>query len=87
MGRPPRTHPSAGLAYTRSGAVVYNHPSYGPQQAMRPVQARVLTAKTRKRRYKRRPVLGVAGIAYEDEAESMEDNTRGVEYLDPSIPG
>jgi hypothetical protein len=84
---PPRTHPSAGLAYTRSGAILYNHPSYGPQQAMRPVEARVLTAKTRKRRYKRRPVFGVAGIAYEDEIDSMEDNTRGVEYLDPSIPG
>ncbi|GAM36954.1 hypothetical protein EIK77_003437 [Talaromyces pinophilus] len=84
---PPRTHPSAGLAYTRSGAMLYNHPSYGPQQAMRPVEARVLTAKTRKRRYKRRPVFGVAGIAYEDQTESAQDSARGVEYLDPSIPG
>lgn len=85
---PPRTHPSAGLAYSRSGAIISNHPQYGPQQAMRPVEARVLAAKTRKRRYKRRPVLGVGGIAYEDdERESSEDSLRGLEYLDPSIPG
>lgn len=84
---PPRTHPSAGLAYTRSGAMIYNHPSFGPQQNMRPVEARCLSAKTRKRRHKRRPVLGVGGIAFEDEADSPEDHLRGLEYLDPSIPG
>ena len=85
---PPRTHPSAGLAYSRSGAILYNHPSYGPQQTMRPVEARVLSPRTKKRRYKRRPVLGVAGIAYEDDHHStQDDSTKGLEYLDPSIPG
>lgn len=84
---PPRTHPSAGLAYSRSGALISNHPSFGPQQNMRPVEARVLIAKTRKRRHKRRAVLGVGGIVYEDEADSPEDPLRGLEYLDPSIPG
>jgi Mitochondrial ribosomal protein subunit. len=28
---PPKTHPSAGLSYTRSHALLYNHPKYGPQ--------------------------------------------------------
>jgi Mitochondrial ribosomal protein subunit len=84
---PPRTHPSAGLAYTRSGAFISNHPSFGPQQNMRPVEARCLIAKTRKRKHKRRAVLGVGGIAYEDETDSSEDHLRGIEYLDPSMPG
>lgn len=84
---PPKTHPSAGLAYTRSGALISNHPSFGPQQSMRPVEARCLIAKTRKRRHRRRAVLGVGGIVYEDEYDNPEDVMRGLEYLDPSIPG
>ncbi|KAH8691188.1 mitochondrial ribosomal protein subunit-domain-containing protein [Talaromyces proteolyticus] len=84
---PPRTHPSAGLAYTRSGAILHNHPSFGPQIAMRPVEARCLVPKTKKRKSKRRAVMGVAGITYEDAADELDDSIRGLEYLDPSIPG
>jgi hypothetical protein len=84
---PPRTHPSAGLAYSRSGALVYNHPSYGPQLRERPVEARCLGSKSRKRRTRRRAVLGVGGMVLEDETDNSDDHLRGLEYLDPSIPG
>ncbi|CRG86758.1 hypothetical protein PISL3812_03769 [Talaromyces islandicus] len=84
---PPRTHPSAGLAYSRSGALVYNHPSYGPQLSERPIEARCLGSKTRKRRTRRRAVLGVGGMVLEDEKDMSDDHLRGLEYLDPTIPG
>lgn len=84
---PPRTHPSAGLAYSRSGALLYNHPSYGPQEYERPVEARCLGSKTRKRRTRRRAVLGVGGMVLEDGTDGTDDHLRGLEYLDPTIPG
>lgn len=84
---PPRTHPSAGLAYSRSGAMVYNHPSYGPQLRERPVEARCLGSKSRRRRTRRRAVLGVGGMVLEDETDNSDDHLRGLEYLDPTIPG
>jgi hypothetical protein len=42
---PPKTHPSAGLGYTRSSAYLVNHPIYGPQKTKAPIQARVLMPK------------------------------------------
>ncbi len=42
---PPKTHPSAGLAYSLTNAYTYNHPVWGPQKQQRPVQARVVMPK------------------------------------------
>ncbi|CAL3967331.1 hypothetical protein PZA11_003665 [Diplocarpon coronariae] len=39
---PPKTHPSAGLAYSLTNAYTYNHPVHGPQREHRPVPARVV---------------------------------------------
>ncbi|KAK2624441.1 hypothetical protein QTJ16_006391 [Diplocarpon rosae] len=39
---PPKTHPSAGLAYSLSNAYTYNHPVHGPQKEHQPVPARVI---------------------------------------------
>ncbi len=42
---PPKTHPSAGLAYSRTSQHLHNHPVYGPQRNKPPVQARVVMPK------------------------------------------
>jgi Mitochondrial ribosomal protein subunit len=55
---PPRTHPSAGLSYYRSGAHVSNHAAFGPQQYNPPVVARVLKPNIRKKQGN----LGIAGF-------------------------
>lgn len=55
---PPRTHPSAGLSYYRSGAHVSNHPIFGPQQSNPPVVARVLKPSIRRKTGD----IGIAGF-------------------------
>ena len=42
---PPSTHPSAGLAYSRTSQYLYNHPSFGPQQNKAPMKARIVMPK------------------------------------------
>ena len=42
---PPKTHPSAGLAYIRTSQYIYNHPVFGPQKEKAPVKARVVMPK------------------------------------------
>ncbi|KAN0096194.1 Mitochondrial ribosomal protein MRP51 [Hyaloscypha variabilis] len=42
---PPKTHPSAGLAYARTSQYIYNHPTFGPQQNKPPVKGRVVMPK------------------------------------------
>ncbi len=42
---PPKTHPSAGLAYSRTLQHIYNHPVWGPQKHKPPVKARVVMPK------------------------------------------
>ncbi|TAQ83366.1 hypothetical protein B7494_g8303 [Chlorociboria aeruginascens] len=42
---PPKTHPSAGLAYSRSSSYLFNHPTYGPQKTHPPVHARIVLPK------------------------------------------
>ncbi|KAF2091461.1 hypothetical protein K490DRAFT_4044, partial [Saccharata proteae CBS 121410] len=58
---PPRTHPSAGLSYLRSDALMENHPVLGPRENPTPVEGRILMSKTSAdlRSYGR---VGVAGI-------------------------
>ncbi|QSZ30339.1 hypothetical protein DSL72_004861 [Monilinia vaccinii-corymbosi] len=56
---PPKTHPSAGLSYTRSNRWIYNHALYGPQAHPPPVQARIVMPKNASGSM---PVLGVGGV-------------------------
>jgi hypothetical protein len=39
---PPKTHPSAGLAYSRTANTLSNHPLFGPQNSKSPVEARIV---------------------------------------------
>ena len=58
---PPKTHPSAGLAYSRTDAITFNHPIYGPQRQKPPVEARiVMPNNTIVGAFA--PVLGVGGV-------------------------
>ncbi len=70
---PPKTHPSAGLTYLRTAAVLDNHPVLGPQAQPTPVQARVLSA----RGGGGTSILGVAGVAAEDRVHSSFANREG----------
>ncbi|KAL1986831.1 hypothetical protein VTN96DRAFT_5484 [Rasamsonia emersonii] len=87
---PPKTHPSAGLTYTRSHAMLYNHPKFGPQAYQRPVEARILLPKKRHKGRMSRAIVGVGGIASEDlNAMTFADQTGppGLAFFDASIPG
>ncbi|KAI5207952.1 hypothetical protein E4T42_06810 [Aureobasidium subglaciale] len=59
---PPSTHPSAGLSYLQSSAIVNNHPIYGPQADREPVQARVLKPKDSNRNRDNRADVGLGGF-------------------------
>lgn len=87
---PPKTHPSAGLSYMRSHAMIYNHPAFGPQANRRPVQARVLMPRKRQKGRSQRPIIGVAGFAHED-LNSMtfadHNGPLGLAFFDATIPG
>ncbi|KAK9639570.1 hypothetical protein V6Z98_000788 [Aspergillus fumigatus] len=87
---PPKTHPSAGLSYTRSHALIYNHPKFGPQAYQRPVQARILRPKGRFKGKTSKAIAGVGGIAVED-LNAMtfieQGSPAGLGYFDASIPG
>lgn len=39
---PPPSHPSGGISYLRTGAVMQNHPVYGPQSRRSPVLSRIV---------------------------------------------
>ncbi|PKX98840.1 mitochondrial 37S ribosomal protein bS1m [Aspergillus novofumigatus IBT 16806] len=84
------THPSAGLSYTRSHALIYNHPKFGPQAYQRPVQARILRPKGRFKGKTSKAIAGVGGIAVED-LNAMtfieQGSPAGLGYFDASIPG
>lgn len=56
---PPKTHPSAGLSYSRTAARVHNHPEFGPQSHKSPVEARILLPRVRNTTV---PILGVGGF-------------------------
>jgi hypothetical protein len=87
---PPKTHPSAGLSYTRSHALTYNHPEHGPQAYQRPVEARILRPKGRFRGRVSRAIAGVGGIAVEDlNAMTFIDQGTppGLTFFDATIPG
>ncbi|KFY21722.1 hypothetical protein V493_07171 [Pseudogymnoascus sp. VKM F-4281 (FW-2241)] len=71
---PPKTHPSAGLSYLRTGAHISNHPVYGPQQDHAPVQGRVILPKNAAVG-SFAPKLGVAGVVVDIPTSSDYFNT------------
>ncbi|TVY88547.1 37S ribosomal protein, mitochondrial [Lachnellula willkommii] len=42
---PPKTHPSAGLSYSRTNSTLFNHPVFGPQSSKSPIEARIISPK------------------------------------------
>ncbi|KKK14596.1 hypothetical protein ARAM_005838 [Aspergillus rambellii] len=87
---PPRTHPSAGLSYARSHALIYNHPQHGPQTYQRPVEARILRPKGRFKGKTSKAIAGVGGIAVEDlNAMTFVEQgaPAGLASFDATIPG
>lgn len=42
LAGPPPSHPSGGISYLRTGAVMQNHPVYGPQSRRSPVLSRIV---------------------------------------------
>lgn len=58
---PPKTHPSAGLGYSRTSAYISNHAVHGPQKHKTPIPARVVMPKNAAVG-SFQPVLGVGGF-------------------------
>ncbi|KAL3475825.1 mitochondrial ribosomal protein MRP51 [Aspergillus californicus] len=90
LGGPPRTHPSAGLSYSRTHSLLYNHPKYGPQTHQRPVEARILRPKGKFRGRTSKAIAGIGGIAVEDVnsvAFSEPNPPAGMAAFDATIPG
>lgn len=89
---PPKTHPSAGLSYLRSGAYISNHPLYGPQADATPVEGRVIMPKNAAVG-SFAPKLGVAGIVTDvpTSADFMTHgghmNRRGGRFATDKVPG
>lgn len=67
-GGPPMMHPSGGLSYLRTHAVLSNHPLLGPQAKLAPVQARVLMPRQSSTGQGSTAKLGVAGVVTDDTA-------------------
>ncbi|PGH21405.1 hypothetical protein AJ80_03322 [Polytolypa hystricis UAMH7299] len=87
---PPVTHPSAGLSYLRTGALVDNHASFGPQIHSKPAIARILKPKRRQNGSTFKAVAGVAGVVTEDiNAHAFREinGPSGISDLDPYAPG
>ncbi|EEH19712.1 hypothetical protein PABG_01971 [Paracoccidioides brasiliensis Pb03] len=87
---PPKTHPSAGLSYLRTGAQIDNHPVVGPQKFSRPFQARILRPKRRFRGTAYKAVVAVGGIVAEDvnsHAFREQNGPGGISDFDPDVPG
>ncbi|KAH0289953.1 hypothetical protein M436DRAFT_70742 [Aureobasidium namibiae CBS 147.97] len=59
---PPSTHPSAGLSYLLTNAIVNNHPKYGPQSDREPVEARVLRTSEGNRSRDTKANVGLGGF-------------------------
>ena len=93
---PPKTHPSAGLAYSRTAAHTFNHPTWGPQKYNPPLPARVVMPKGAATGYFA-PVLGVGGFVVDiptgsgAESFNISGTTTTSKYFNrakpPPIPG
>ncbi|KAI5858467.1 mitochondrial ribosomal protein MRP51 [Tricharina praecox] len=71
INKPPSTHPSAGLHYTRSNAYAYNDPELGPQQAKKEVPGRRLGWQPATGQ-----VAGIAGVVAKVQRNSMRTTPR-----------
>ncbi|TKA31359.1 hypothetical protein B0A50_02204 [Salinomyces thailandicus] len=81
---PPSTHPSAGLSYLRTNAVMENHPLHGPQAQRAPVLSRVVRARNAVTGTEHQAKLGVGGVVASDPLSSSTSfSGRGV----PKAPG
>jgi hypothetical protein len=84
---PPKTHPSAGLSYSRTASHTFNHPLYGPQKYPPPVQARVVMPKAAATG-NFAPVLGVGGFTVNVPAGEIEAfHVRPKGNMTAQIPG
>lgn len=63
---PPSTHPSAGLSYLRTEAVMENHPIHGPQAHRSPILSRVVRPRNAVNGTDHQAKLGVGGIVTND---------------------
>ncbi|KAK4199449.1 mitochondrial ribosomal protein MRP51 [Triangularia verruculosa] len=85
---PPKTHPSAGLSYIRTGAYMENHPVYGPQKEHKPVEARVLRPRSSQHHSAK---LGIAGFVSESQAGDNIHNQKSgkspLRHFDPELQG
>ena len=87
---PPVTHPSGGLSYLRTSMYMPNHPVYGPQKNLKPVEARILAP--------RRAIIGavaakvgVAGFIVNPPSGDTASNSKATKDLfsriDPNLRG
>ncbi|KAI7486721.1 hypothetical protein KC351_g3111 [Hortaea werneckii] len=63
---PPSTHPSAGLSYLRTEAIMENHPVHGPQAHRSPILSRVVRPRNAATGTDHQAKLGVGGIVTND---------------------
>jgi len=87
---PPATHPSAGMSYLRTSMYMDNHPVYGPQKQLPPVEARIL--RPRRQALGMVARLGVAGLIVNTPLGDTAFNSRsgqGALYdkIDPTLEG
>ncbi|KAL2834317.1 NAD(P)-binding protein [Aspergillus cavernicola] len=81
---------AAGLSYSRTHALAYNHPTHGPQIFQRPVEARILRPKGKFKNKVSKALAGVGGIAVEDlNAMTFAEQGAppGLAAFDATIPG
>ncbi|KAF2864513.1 hypothetical protein K470DRAFT_207666, partial [Piedraia hortae CBS 480.64] len=91
---PQSTHPSAGMLYTRTNAVMENHPVHGPQLYPSPVEARVLRPRQMAQGPSYQASLGVGGVVTSDSVSAATSNARDrsgkpdpAAATDPDLPG
>ncbi|RMX78427.1 hypothetical protein D0869_09097 [Hortaea werneckii] len=84
---PPSTHPSAGLSYLRTDAVMENHPIHGPQAHRSPILSRVVRPRNAVNGTDHQAKLGVGGIVTNDPITaqlSTRPATRGLNNSSPT---
>ncbi|RMY99873.1 hypothetical protein D0860_08184 [Hortaea werneckii] len=84
---PPSTHPSAGLSYLRTEAIMENHPIHGPQAHRSPILSRVVRPRNAATGTDHQAKLGVGGIVTNDPITaqlSTRPATRGLNNQSPN---
>jgi hypothetical protein len=71
---PLSTHPSAGLGYLRTNAIIQNHPILGPQGERNPIKARVVQPRVTANFTEATARLGIAGFVTKDPENSSPQN-------------